>query len=208
MNAAGDGTIREGMLVVTGVDLLSSRSDENRREHHTDEFEYDELILRRGQAFHMVLFLSRPYESSDSVTLELHIGNNPEVGKGTHVIIPVGKRGSGGWKAQVTKSSGQNLNLRVHTSPNAIIGKFQFTVRTRSEAGEFLLPFDAHNEIYILFNPWCPEDIVYVDHEDWRQEYVLNESGRIYYGTEAQIGERTWNYGQVWLARATCTWGS
>lgn len=64
----------EGMLVVTGVDLLSSRSDENRREHHTDEFEYDELILRRGQAFHMVLFLSRPYESSDSVTLELHIG--------------------------------------------------------------------------------------------------------------------------------------
>lgn len=78
------------------------------------------------------------------------------MGKGTHVIIPVGKGGSGGWKAQVTKSSGQNLNLRVHTSPNAIIGKFQFTVRTHSEAGEFLLPFDPHNEIYILFNPWCP----------------------------------------------------
>ncbi|XP_061013857.1 protein-glutamine gamma-glutamyltransferase K [Dama dama] len=196
VNAAGDGTIREGMLVVTGVDLLSSRSDQNRREHHTDEFEYDELILRRGQPFHMVLFLSRPYESSDHVTLELCIGNNPEVGKGTHLIIPVGKGGSGGWKAQVTKSSGQNLNLRVHTSPNAIIGKFQFTIRTRCEAGEFQLPFDPRNEIYILFNPWCPEDIVYVDHEDWRQEYVLNESGRIYYGTEAQIGERTWNYGQ------------
>lgn len=64
----------EGMLVVTGVDLLSSRSDQNRREHHTDEFEYDELILRRGQPFHMVLFLSRPYESSDRVILELHIG--------------------------------------------------------------------------------------------------------------------------------------
>lgn len=78
------------------------------------------------------------------------------MGKGTHVIIPVGKGGSGGWKAQVTKANGQNLNLRVHTSPNAIIGKFQFTVRTRTEAGEFQLPFDPHNEIYILFNPWCP----------------------------------------------------
>nr|XP_007984511.2 protein-glutamine gamma-glutamyltransferase K [Chlorocebus sabaeus] len=196
VNAAGDGTIREGMLVVTGVDLLSSRSDQNRQEHHTDEYEYDELIVRRGQPFRMLLLLSRTYESSDRITLELLIGNNPEVGKGTHVIIPVGKGGSGGWKAQVTKASGQTLNLRVHTSPNAIIGKFQFTVRTQSDAGEFQLPFDPRNEIYILFNPWCPEDIVYVDHEDWRQEYVLNESGRIYYGTEAQIGERTWNYGQ------------
>lgn len=62
------------MLVVTGVDLLCSRSDQNRREHHTDEFEYDELILRRGQPFNMVLHLSRPYESSDHVALELLIG--------------------------------------------------------------------------------------------------------------------------------------
>lgn len=78
------------------------------------------------------------------------------MGKGTHVIIPVGRGGSDGWKAQVTKTSGHNVNLRVHTSPNAIIGKFQLTVRTRSEAGEFQLPFDPRNEIYILFNPWCP----------------------------------------------------
>ncbi|XP_038597265.1 protein-glutamine gamma-glutamyltransferase K [Tachyglossus aculeatus] len=196
VNGAGDGTIRDGMLVVTGVDLLSGRSSQNRREHHTDEFEYDELILRRGQPFHLSLSLARSYQSSDRITIELLIGTAPEVGKGTHVVIPVGRGGGGGWSAQVTKASGQHVNLRVNTSPAAVVGKFRFTVRTQSEAGEFQLPFDPRNEIYILFNPWCSDDPVFVSREDWRQEYVLNEAGRIYYGTEAQIGERTWNYGQ------------
>lgn len=72
----------EGMLVVTGVDLLCSRSDQNRREHHTDEFEYDELIVRRGQPFHMILFLNREYESSDRIALELLIGEwGPGMGR-------------------------------------------------------------------------------------------------------------------------------
>ena len=54
---------------------------------------------------------------------------------------------------------------------------------------------DTKNK-YVLTCP-LSDDTVFMDSEDERQEYVLNDIGLTYYGTENQIGTRTWNYGQV-----------
>ncbi|XP_067389262.1 protein-glutamine gamma-glutamyltransferase K [Emydura macquarii macquarii] len=190
--------VREGMLVVSGVELGGERSGATRRAHHTDEFESEQLIVRRGQPFDLRLQLRQPYDPElHRVCLELLIGPTPQVSKATHILVPVGAPLPGlGWAAEVTKSSSDSLSLRVSIAPTAVIGKYRFSVKTRSRAGEYQMPFDPRNEIYILFNPWCREDVVYLPRDDWLEEYVLNESGRIYYGTESQIGERTWNYGQ------------
>ncbi|XP_029436594.1 protein-glutamine gamma-glutamyltransferase K [Rhinatrema bivittatum] len=190
--------INDRMLVVNCVDLLRERGAENRKAHHTHEFECDDLIVRRGQHFEVCLTFCRPFNvKEDKVVLQFHIGNAPQVSKETLVIVPMMKElDKGKWGAQVKEVKDSTMSMWVNTSCNAIIGKYQLTVKTESPGGTFVMQRDPKNDVYILFNPWCPMDAVFMDNESWRCEYVMNETGRLYYGTEQQIGERTWSYGQ------------
>uniref|UniRef100_A0A669CG47 Protein-glutamine gamma-glutamyltransferase K n=1 Tax=Oreochromis niloticus TaxID=8128 RepID=A0A669CG47_ORENI len=165
----GDKELDEVLLKVKSIDLLKSKSGANRTEHHTHLYQSDNLIIRRGAEFR----------------------------DGTHVIIPlVAKLEGDRWEAAVVKQEDKKIKLLVNSPPTAVIGRYQLTVETNNQNGSASSTHDPANDIYILFNPWCQDDIVYMDSEDERQEYILNDTGRIYYGTKDQIGARTWNYGQ------------
>ncbi|KAJ8371849.1 hypothetical protein AAFF_G00299440 [Aldrovandia affinis] len=194
----GDSALEELILTVRSVDLLKSKTGQNRTEHHTDRYHGDDLILRRGQTFQMWLDLSRPFDpSTDKLHLELKTGPLPVVSKGTHVIIPlVEELEDECWEAMIVKQDGNRVKLSVNSPPTALIGRYQLTVATHSPKGEAMSTHNPSNDIYMLFNPWCYGDSVYMDMEDELEEYVLNDTGRLYYGTEKQIGERTWNFGQ------------
>lgn len=62
-------------LKVCSVNLLSQKSQQNRKEHHTHKFHGDQLIIRRGLAFQIELDLSRPFNpNTDKLHLELRTG--------------------------------------------------------------------------------------------------------------------------------------
>ncbi|XP_062985874.1 protein-glutamine gamma-glutamyltransferase 5-like [Elgaria multicarinata webbii] len=51
-------------------------------------------------------------------------------------------------------------------------------------------------DFYVLFNPWCSDDPVYLDKQDQREEYVLNEHGIIFQGLPKHITAQPWHFGQ------------
>ncbi|XP_040895875.1 protein-glutamine gamma-glutamyltransferase K-like [Toxotes jaculatrix] len=194
----GDSELDELLLKVQSIDLMKSKSGENRMEHHTNLYQSDKCIIRRGQTFQMWITLSRPFNpSTDKLHLELKTGPLPAVAKGTHVIIPlVEELEDGRWEAAVVTQDEKRIKLSVNSPPTVAIGRYQLTVETNCANGKAVSSHDPANDIYMLLNPWCEDDTVFMDSEEERQEYILNDVGRIYYGTENQIGVRTWNYGQ------------
>lgn len=62
-------------LLVNSVDLLSTKKSQNRLEHHTDLFQGDKMIIRRGQTFQMEVELNRPFNSdTHKIHLDLKTG--------------------------------------------------------------------------------------------------------------------------------------
>ncbi|KAM6963026.1 protein-glutamine gamma-glutamyltransferase K-like [Aplochiton taeniatus] len=188
----------ELLLKVRSVNLMKTKTDQNRKEHHTDCYHGNDLIIRRGQTFQMWLDLSRPFDqNTDKLYLELKTGLLPTISKNTHVIVPlVEELSDDRWEAKIVQRDGNKIKLSVNSLPTTVIGRYQLTVATHTVKGDYTSTHDPANDIYILFNPWCEDDTVYMDDEKELEEYVLNDVGRLYYGTENQIGSRTWNYGQ------------
>ncbi|KAM6921534.1 protein-glutamine gamma-glutamyltransferase K-like [Xenentodon cancila] len=194
----GESDLEELLLKVQSIDLMKNKTGDNRKEHHTHLYQSDNFIIRRGQTFQMWITLSRPFSpNTEKLHLELKTGPLPTLSKGTHVIIPlVEELEDGRWEAAVVKQDDRRIKLSVNSPPTAVIGRYQLTVETNTANGRSVSTHNPANDIFMLFNPWCEDDSLFMDSEEERQEYVLNDVGRIYYGTESQIGARTWAYGQ------------
>uniref|UniRef100_A0A8C1YYE0 Protein-glutamine gamma-glutamyltransferase K n=1 Tax=Cyprinus carpio TaxID=7962 RepID=A0A8C1YYE0_CYPCA len=189
--------IHNMLLKVHSVDFLKSKDGPNRREHHTDVYFSDKLIVRRGQTFQMWIEFSRPFNpKSDNLQLQLKLEPIYSSSTGILISVPlVNVLEDRRWEMKIVEQKDKRVRLAVNTLPSASIGCYKVTVESFSPRGKLLFPCTP-NDVYLLFNPWCEDDAVYLDNEAERKEYVLNSMGRIYYGTVQQIGTRTWNFAQ------------
>uniref|UniRef100_A0A8D0XZ37 Protein-glutamine gamma-glutamyltransferase 5 n=1 Tax=Sus scrofa TaxID=9823 RepID=A0A8D0XZ37_PIG len=192
------------------VALIDLQSSWNNVRHHTEEISSDRLLVRRGQAFNITLyFRNRAFQPGlDNIifvadTGEDHgwlaglkcVGPLPDVAKGTRAVFSLaGHGGPSPWMASLEATGAASMEVSLCAPPMAAVGRYLLKVHIESLQG----PVTAYQlgEFILLFNPWCPEDAVYLDSEPQRQEYVVNDYGFIYQGNKNWIRPCPWNYGQ------------
>uniref|UniRef100_A0A8C2XPT6 protein-glutamine gamma-glutamyltransferase n=1 Tax=Cyclopterus lumpus TaxID=8103 RepID=A0A8C2XPT6_CYCLU len=182
-----------GSLAVQNVDMLRQR---NSPKHFTNEYDIENLVVRRGQQFMMQVTFNRPLADGDDFQVEFLIGSNPTASKGSLVVVTFGDRKGGPWEGEIVEHQGESVILGITPTANAIVGKFRTYVAVVAGSGMQRTKRDTSTDLYVLFNAWCAEDAVFLANESERREYVLNDYGVIYQGSLGSVVNRDWIYGQ------------
>ncbi|CAH3034647.1 unnamed protein product [Porites lobata] len=167
---------------------------ENRMAHRTDDYESEELIIRRGQEFQVTVTFDRVYRpESDQIILQFATGKKPQESKGSLVRVTLRD-------VLTPKQWGMKIKeVSVIPSANAIIGRYEVFLETKTRDSDGKLSVFRRKEdeiVCILFNAWCQDDVAYMDNEEERLEYVLADHGRIWVGSEWSNWGIPWVFGQ------------
>lgn len=101
------------------------------------------------------------------------------------------------WEISIQRQDSNTVTFQVHVPATAPVGLWHCWVQTnRQGQRDNRYDYKCEEDIYILFNPWCREDSVFMDNEPQRKEYVMNDYGKLWYGSYRQPKGRRWVYGQ------------
>uniref|UniRef100_A0A8C5R5W3 Transglutaminase-like domain-containing protein n=1 Tax=Leptobrachium leishanense TaxID=445787 RepID=A0A8C5R5W3_9ANUR len=180
----------------SGIVKYDLQIPKNNKNHRTCALSQESrLFLRRGQEFNVTFSIpSQPKLTQEALgkwTLFVTTGPRPSRQNGTKNTFSISSLGDQkAWSARVVDKE-QDLWIIMVTSPvNAIVGNYSLSIKTPNGQGQKL------GEFMLLFNPWCRDDPVYLNNEAQRQEYILNEDGIIYLGTESCVYRHPWHFGQ------------
>ncbi|XP_050560187.1 annulin isoform X3 [Spodoptera frugiperda] len=195
---------RQGVLAVQGIDFCI---DTNGESHHTNKFDLMRrkvdkcLVVRRGEAFKLDILLNRPYDASkDAVSFIFYVSDVTSRGPSdvTSAAVPLREKGaqpSGAWNATYEGQIDSHLMVAVTPAADCIVASWSLEVDTKLNQGRSL-SYKHPVPIYILFNPWCKNDTVYMPSQSHRDEFVLEDGGLIYRGVYNRIKPCPWYYGQ------------
>lgn len=192
------------------VEHVDFRPQENAKDHRTFQYELVQdhdrptPVYRRGQAFYLSLMTrERDFDCTrDNLYLNFYYGPNPSVPKRTRVVLPVTiqkefTKGPQKWDVRIHAQDSRNLTLQIHIPATCPVGVWRCVVETATRNyPKSRTQYRAPEDIFIIFNPFCRDDAVYMENDAQRSEYIMNDSGKVYMGGSKHTHGRPWVYGQ------------
>ncbi|OWR55378.1 hemocyte protein-glutamine gamma-glutamyltransferase [Danaus plexippus plexippus] len=186
------------------VDVVHFYPRENAQAHNTIKYEVvnDEVptiaVLRRGSPFNGVIRFDRPIvEDEDTVQLVFTLGDKPmHDTQGSMFLRRDVASDKYSWSAKITSIDDIHMNFEVSTPVTLPVGNWALRVVTRLKGSPAREIFDYENDLYILFNPWNPDDQTYMEECELLQEYVMNDVGKVWVGPIKTTRGKPWFYGQ------------
>ncbi|XP_017060322.2 annulin-like [Drosophila ficusphila] len=181
--------------------------EDNQLQHHTSFFysaaAQEALVVRRGQPFKLKMHFNRDFSpSKDAVSFILSVADdpNPTPGHGTlNALVPkYGIEDLGDpseWSAGIESQESQTLSVLIKPPSTCPVAEWKLEIDTKTNeygSRSYSLPMP----IYVLFNPYCPNDQVFLGDHDQRKEYVKNDTTLIYRGSYNSITAAGWKLGQ------------
>lgn len=198
-----DGT-KAGVLAVQAIDFCF---DTNGEDHHTNKFnlmnrDIDRcLVVRRGQAFKLDLLLNRPFDiNKDAVSFIFYAADTEKRGPSddASAAVPLLDKGHetlGAWNAVYEGQMDYHLMVAITPAADCIVAAWRLDIDTKLVTGGSL-SYTHPQPVYILFNPWCLNDSVYMPGFSHREEYVQEDGGLMFRGVYNRIKPTPWNYAQ------------
>ncbi|XP_050047304.1 hemocyte protein-glutamine gamma-glutamyltransferase-like [Dermacentor andersoni] len=174
--------------------------EENAVVHHTEPFKIlrghaPSLVLRRGFAFK--LGVTAP---ASNVAIVLSLGDDPQPGDGSLVQLPVPENpqsvtthpaaGQDQWTLVLEHQEGPMRLVRIQIPVTVGVGRWILTITGDGHN------FRVRESLYILFNPWHNGDLVYMEQDQARAFYVMQDRGLVYHGHVEHPHPKEWYYGQ------------
>lgn len=128
------------------------------------------LVIRRGQPFKLRLTLNRPFNrTKDTLSFIFTLDNaeKPSHGHGTLIGTQLKSNSyelgdSIEWGSAIESIHGDILTVLIKPAATAPIGEWKVDVDTQLTTAEGIRSFKYPSSFYILFNPWCKDDQVYM----------------------------------------------
>lgn len=174
---------------------------DNRKNHKTEEYIHDGLILRRGFITRIKVQLNRKPVNNEKVCINFETGKKPVAMAETLVelcITAEEKEINKRWMQKNHHSNSNTYDVEIEFIPpsDCIVGRYRVSGTIGTTDSMKKSAKIEYENIAILFNPWCNGDEVFMANDTHRQEYVLNEEGCLFFGTHFRIGMSKWNHGQ------------